>query len=271
MDTSLATLFNLYTFTPGRRLFAIAQVRKAALAAGDMAIAAFAVSCVDHDEALRTLEATWAAQDEKAPAFAPEAKPIDLAIDGVLVAIRDTAERQVEASAQGDPIATSGSALLKEIFPRGLFAVTSLPYVEELCEVERILGVLQHPMRVPTVQELGLSRYVARLVDLAKQYRTALELPLPKRVTFPEVKAARAEGQRRMLQLVAMIVGRYPSDTPEDQASRLAMLGPIVQQNEAIGQSLRARRTADDVDPETGEPLRVPVVSEAPAVTTSPA
>ncbi|MRG96840.1 hypothetical protein [Polyangium spumosum] len=271
MDTSLAAFFNVYTLTRGRRHFAVAQVRKAALVTGDLDIASFATSCVEHEKELRTLEAKWAAQEEKPPAFAPEAKPIDLAIDGVLGAIRDTAERQVDASAPGDPIAKSGAALLEEIFPRGLFAVTSLPFVEELCEVERILGVLEDPARVATVQDLGLSRYVARLSDLVKQYRAALELPLPKRVTFAEVKAARNEGQRRMLQLMAMIVGRYPSESAEDQACRLALLGPIVQQNEAIGQALRARRAAEDVNPETGEPEQAPVASAAPVVTMNPA
>ncbi|MDI1448049.1 hypothetical protein [Polyangium sp. 6x1] len=271
MDTSLAAIFDIYSFSLGRRLFAIAQVRSAALTSGEPDVVTFAESCVDHDETLRNMEAHWAARDEKAPAFAPEAKILDVAIDGVLGAIRDTAERQVEASAPGDPIALKGVGLLKELFPRGLFAVTSLPFVEELCEVERILAALESPTRAALVHELGLSRYVARLSDLVQQYRAALEKPLPPQVTFAEVKAARAEGQRRMLQLIAMIVGRYPSDEPADRAGRAALLGPILQQNEAIGQALRARRAADDVDPKTGEPVHAPAVSEAPAVTPSPA
>lgn len=47
--------------------------------------------------------------------------------------------------------------------------------------------------------------------------------------------------------------GKHHARTPEGTAARLALLGPILRQNEAIGVSLRARRTPTDVNPETGE------------------
>ena len=56
-----------------------------------------------------------------------------------------------------------------------------------------------------------------------------------------------------MLEAVAMIVGKYPRSTPEHVANRTALLGPILQQNEAIRAYLRSRRPVQDVNPETGE------------------
>lgn len=48
-------------------------------------------------------------------------------------------------------------------------------------------------------------------------------------------------------------MGKHHERTPEGTAARLALLAPILQQNEAIRQYLRARRAVADVNPETGE------------------
>jgi hypothetical protein len=72
-------------------------------------------------------------------------------------------------------------------------------------------------------------------------------------VDFGQVRAARAQGQAHLLEAVAMIIGKYPKSSAEDVAARVALLGPILQQNEAIRAYLKSRRSVQDVDPETGE------------------
>ena len=66
-----------------------------------------------------------------------------------------------------------------------------------------------------------------------------------------------------MLQIIAMIVGRYYSDSAEHTKGRAALLGPIVRQHEAIKAYRRAHRAVEDVNPATGE------LDPAPAPTPS--
>jgi len=102
------------------------------------------------------------------------------------------------------------------------------------------------------VKEFGLGRLAKRLAELAAEYREALNAPPPSLVAWGQVRAARAEGQGRLLEAVAIIVGKHHKRTPEGAAERAVLLDPILKQNEAIGQYLRARRAVADVNPDTG-------------------
>jgi hypothetical protein len=118
--------------------------------------------------------------------------------------------------------------------------------------VEDIVALLKGEL-APSVKELGLGRLLKRLAGLAVEYREALEAPPPSLIAWGRVRAARAEGHGLLLEAVAIIVGKHHQRTPEGTAARLALLAPILKQNEAIGQYLRARRSVSDVNPDTGE------------------
>ncbi len=70
-----------------------------------------------------------------------------------------------------------------------------------------------------------------------------------------------------LLQAVAIILGKYPSDNDADLAGRAKLLAPIFRQNDAIRDYLRARRPVVDVNPETGEPEASPDDAAPPEVT----
>ena len=125
--------------------------------------------------------------------------------------------------------------------------------MDELTEVERILHTCKSADWAPVIAHLGLQRRVDRIVALESQYRAAIADPGDK-IAFGEVKAARQQGQGLMLQAVAMILGLYPSDSESDLAHRTKLLAPILRQQDAIRDDLRARRPITDVNPETGEP-----------------
>lgn len=250
MEPLLASLLSFYTFSTGRRLFAMVQVKKLAGEALLADLVAHAGSAIEHDKETRALEATWAGR--KSSTYSPEARQIDIYVDSALTALRDGIDAQIRASAPGDPLAAEAEQMLHVLFPKGAGAITSLVYVDELAEVARILDRLAKPDYKALVNELGLSRQVTRLVDLEKQYRTAIEGP-GAILTFDKVKAARAKGQSMMLQAVAMILGKYPSDSEAHRKARGALLSPILVQNEAIRSYLRDRKPIEDVNPETGE------------------
>ncbi|MFT3768335.1 MAG: hypothetical protein QM820_23035 [Minicystis sp.] len=259
MDGSLESLINLYVFTTGRRLFALGQVREIAAGQGFAALTGLCDTAILHDQATREIESRWAGES-KSGGTNPEAQRIDALVDRALTAIRDHAVAQTQGAPAADPIHHQVDAFLKRLFPLGVYDVTSKPYVDELAAVEDILALLKGEL-APTATDLGLDRLTKRLGDLASQYRDALEAPGTS-LTFGKVRAARSEGQGLLLEVVSVILGKHHERTPAGTAARLALLGPILKQNDAIGDYLRARRAVDDVDPTTGQ--------EAPAGPTGP-
>ncbi|MRG93551.1 DUF6261 family protein [Polyangium spumosum] len=250
MTPLLASLLTFYTFSTGRRLFALYQVRKLALVAGHSDVVLHVDEAITHDKDTRALEAKWAGR--KLTTYSPEARQLDIYVDAAITAFRDGAEAQIRASAPDDPLAEAAQKMLTVLLPKGAGGVTSLPFVEELAEVNRILDRVAQPDYNTLVTELGLTRQVARLKNLEAQYRAAIEGPGGV-LTFAHVKDARAKGQSLMLQAVALILGKYPSDNEADVKARGALLEPILVQNEAIRKYLRERKPIEDVNPETGE------------------
>jgi hypothetical protein len=116
--------------------------------------------------------------------------------------------------------------------------------------VKAIVAKLQGEL-APLVAKLGLKLNVDRLVKLAQQYDDALKAV--DSIDFGMVKAAREAGQNNLLRLVAKVLGTYDDPEGEHVIRRNALLAPVLKQNEAISQHIRARRSAPDVDPKTGE------------------
>lgn len=211
-------------------------------------------AAIKHDRKTLGLEQEWGA-DETRPSADADATRIDNLVDRTLSAIRDAAQAQADGADPEDEIVPMVNSFLKAIFPAGVAAITTLPFVEELAVVESIVTKLKGPLK-KTVDELGLTRQVKRLAKLAEQYRAALTAPSAT-LKFGDVRAARARGQDMLLEIVVIILARHRSSSADDVSARSALLEPIVNQNEEIRRYMRSRRTVTDVDPETGEPAPV--------------
>jgi hypothetical protein len=269
MASSLSSLISLYSFSTGRRLFAFRQLL--ALTQSPTysfpPLTAHLNAAIAHDNATRDLERRYATTPATSPRGLTEAKRVDILVDRTLSAIRDAAVAQANGADPGDPIIATSEKFVRTIFPKGLNDMTSLGFVEELSAVQGIVTAFQAEL-APVVAELGLGRLAKRLTKLAVEYDAVLNAPDPEVVGFGEIRAARAQGQQHLLQAVAQILGKHWQDTPEDVGARAALLAPILKQNEAIRQSLRAHRAVEDIDPVTGEinpsaPVTEPVADDA--------
>lgn len=256
MDTSLATLITIYSFSTGRRLFAFRQLLALTQspAYSFPTLEAHLTAALTHDHLTRDLERRYATSPAPSPNRITEAKRVDILVDRTLSSIRDTAVAQAAGADEGDPIIATSEKFVRSVFPKGVNDLTSLGFVDELAAVENILTAFNTDL-APSVAELGLTRLAKRLAKLAVEYRAALDAPDPAVVRFGEIRAARAQGQQHLLQAVAQILGKHWSDTPGDVTARAALLAPILKQNEAIRQSLRTQRPVEDIDPVTGEVL----------------
>jgi hypothetical protein len=276
MDTSLDTFITLYRFTSGRVLFAMGQVVDAAKSfdAGLGEIVEHAGSTIKQAKKTRATEGKYA-QAQKTPKGNPKVGKLDVELDRSLVAFRNAAQAVIDNGPEdeSDDGPQRAHSLLDAVFPRGVTAITQATHVDELSLVEGLLATIKQD-HADTVAELGLDRYVKRVAKLAPQFKAALKEKPPVDVDSSQVRAARDRMQEMLLEVVAMIAGRFPRRTDEDIAARRALLGPILQQNAAVGQYIRTRRAVEDVDPNTGAPqpsaLPDPVADAAAPENTSP-
>ena len=252
MDISLSSLINLHVFPTGRRLWAMHQLQDCAAERGLADLEAHAGRAVEHDHRTRDLDARWAARQLQQGQGEDPVQRADILVDRTLLALRDAAECQAAVARPGDGTAEKVKSFLDNLFPMGVAAVASMTYTDELAAVEGIVNKLRGPL-APLVTELDIGRHADRLSELVGDYRGALAGPRREPIDFGQVRAARARGQEMLLQAVAMILGLSPLSTPEHLTLRTALLGPILEQNDAIRQYFRARCMVEDVDPETGE------------------
>lgn len=263
MDASLENLINLYQFPTGRRLFAHKQIRARAEADGFDKLVKHCDKAITHDTQTQALEKRWTGETNSSETN-PEAQRIDILVDRTLGAIRDHAIAQAAGAPENDPIHATVDSFVKIVFPGGVHAITSLPYVEELEAVHAIVHSLQNEL-TPVVNELNLQRHTARLAALAIDYRKALEAAPPSLIHFGNVRAARAEGQGLLLETVAIILGKHHNRSAKGSAERLHFLEPILRQNEALGAAFKNRRSPSDINADTGEEM-----SNTPAAPSNP-
>jgi hypothetical protein len=255
IEMELKQFIYVNELSTGRRLYALMRVQAAAARRNAVDLVAFTQQAIVEDRETRELDLRWhVMRSQRRPAT--NIGPLDSRVDTTITGLRDGAVVQARGAAPDDPIHQQVDIFLAEVLPAGVYAVTSKPYVEQLSELENIVEKLEGPL-APMVTELGLERQADRLSELLPLYRDAINgASENERVTFASVRAARRRGQRRLYEIIAMTLGMfYRADDPEHQTARAELLGPNVEQNEAVRAYLRARRAVRDVDPETGEPL----------------
>jgi hypothetical protein len=235
----------------GRRLFVLAQMKPVAQTiGGNDDIVARIDQAAAHEEQTRDLEGLWGGVRAGNMDY-QVVKSIDRRLDKAITAVRDGAEVQTQGAAPDDPIHELVDRFLKAAMPEGVFAITSLPYVDQLSATQKLLAMLQVPL-AGTVTELGLGRQVSRIAEILPAYEGALHGTGELAVTFAPVRDARQRGQRFLRELVAMILGRYNRDEdPAHREARARLLTPLWNQVQAA-RALRARRTGNGAEP--GEP-----------------
>jgi hypothetical protein len=245
------------TLSTGRRLFVLALMKEAAQAMGGHEDFVERIDeAAAHEEQTRELEDRWGGV-RSGNFDAVGVGPLDRTVDRAISAVRDGAELQRQGAEPDDPIHGTVDGFLKVAFPEGVFAITSLPHVDQLSKTEKLLSKLQGPL-AGQVTELGLGRQVTRIELLLPKYRAALQGSGELALAFAPVREVRRRSHRYMLELVAMVLGRYNrADEPAHRAAREQLLSPLWKQLQA-SRVLRGRRTGNgpevgaDAGPEPG-------------------
>lgn len=167
-----------------------------------------------------------------------KAGEIDTEVDIYVGLIHEAADRffrRMPNSAKGK----AGQRILRAYFRRGLAAVISIPYEDELVLVEYIHEGLIGP-HAEDVRTLAVGPHVESLGALLPQYRDALAIE--DRISATEVAEAYEAMQVAYFRMVFAIASAVPSD--EDAES---LLDPVFEQDDRLAAVYAARRAGQSV------------------------
>jgi len=258
MDIAHSDLIDLNQFSTGRRVFTFTRLLEIAKKLGLLEIQSLVEEAIDFDKGTYVLEQQWATKRKKGKPSAKQLKAqralqrIDGRVDRTLTGLRDSAMNLIKGADEEEEkeLIADVENFVHAIFPNGVKAVTSLPYQEQLVAVSAIVGKLEGELS-PLVNKLGLTVNVNRLFKLVPEYDAAQKNV--DTLDFGKVKAARATGQNYLLRIVAKVLGTFDQPTGVHAEKRSALLGPVMAQNAAISEYIRARRSVPDLDPQSGE------------------
>lgn len=256
---SLQELFNFYVFTPGRAAFSVGLVQKVATGPGEALIATACAETIALAGKALDVEQTWSKSRAVVSGKRAKAPALDAQIDRTLSAIAAMLDGLVSALPADAPLARDALLVKNEVFAGGVAALTSLPYEDELGATQSFIRRTTGNGDLAAVAaRLQLRPLLDRLQDLVGQFQEVLAEPATREASYEQVTAARVATQEKLLQVVARILGTYPTESPTDVTARARLLSPILDQNARIGQSMRRRSTVVDVDPTTGEERPTP-------------
>jgi len=212
-------------------------------------------SAIEAEPSVRELRRMWRAQRDRrgrAPTD-PMLRTLDNQIDQTLGGIvRDL--RNKARSLAGTPTGALAETFLQEVFPTGAIDITSASWVEQTTEVADLLTVLNGERR-SAVEALGLMDYVSQLASLNADFSQRLSQGPSQPLQYDQLRKAEAEAQERLLQAVAMILGRFWGQSDEHVTQRIALLKVLTEQNATVSALISARRKVTDIDPGSGAPL----------------
>ncbi len=255
MFATLDRFIKVRQFGVGRRLFTYDKVRKPAQRRDNAALVALTVSATTHDQNVtQTLNARWKAQKSgaAAPKISPQGREADRAFDTCVGGIDQLLSSAPRIWGPEHANAEQARLLRAQFFPAGVRELTTLSWVDEVSEGRRIVRVAESDEWKSAVASARIVEAVERLRAVTEELNDVLSRD-PVGLLFSEVRGARAKGQGYLRSIIAKCIGDYPNPTAEDEAARLELLAPVMDQDDQILFYNRRRRPVPDIDPETGD------------------
>lgn len=254
------------TLPTGRQIFVLKEIRSEADKAADKKVVKLC------DQAIAQAEVTLKAEREylkngDAPTPTAETKRIDAILDREVALFHDGLTLHLESMSPEDPDYLRLAEMIANLFPGGVQAITRKPNVEQLTLCEHLISEAES--YADLIDALAMRRPFENVVRTTASYRASMKKTTANTVEFSTIREHRRRGYEYLVEIIAVVLGSYPSSSQRDREYRTALLTPIADQNEALRQAQKNRRYAADVDPDTGaeEPADLPVetTAEAPA------
>jgi hypothetical protein len=245
-------LFGVLRFSAGRRIRLYDQILPLAKERKLREVIAYIVRARSHDMELRALENQWAA-DAGRRVYADSVQALDQVVDQNTTSVRDVAVGHVRGLPADNPLRREVGEFVTAVFPAGPGAITSLPYVDQVAACEVVVEQVQGRF-APLMARLGLTDKVAYLAALVAEYRDEVN-KTPEPLDYAVVREMRDRGHKYMVDILAMIGGRYyDSDNREHVATRDELLAPFFAQHHIVRAGYRLRRSGQARPEDTESP-----------------
>jgi len=253
---TLSSWIRLDVLPPGRRIFALQQMRKRAVDLGIEELVEPIDRAIAQDQSALAMDSSLHENRSGQPI---DASSVDQQIDRTLTMIWRILGHYTRD--YDDRLATKAQEFRELLFPQGLGGHIHLEFPDQLAANDRVIEILETDEYRQWFDEQGFRSFANRLRSLNASFGAFLtDSPMSGggtggeggKVTWNDVKAARNLGQELLLQLVARVLGIYADDAD----TRNALLEPVVSQLRSMAQHRRRRQKIVDVDPDTGHPRR---------------
>jgi hypothetical protein len=256
MDSDAASLMTIYKFPTGRRLWALREIARLALAFAASEIAEHAAAGVEHDTEVAAMEAR--AEDLSRSRYGRDAIAIDRRVDDVLVGTEAHLVARERVYGVRSERGADAALVREKLLPQGAGAITKKAFVPEHERIKALIARARAADLAPIVARIPeLPEMIAELETLNTEYGTVLGAYDRDRPAPDDLLAAQARGQEILAEVTAMIVARYARQ-PARRAEREALLEPILRQQEDIRLARQRRRRPRDIDPDTGVEIPEP-------------
>lgn len=250
-----ANLIATYQFTTSRRMHALREIARRAMALGAMRVLALTERALTHDRGVQMMEAALEAANTNQ--YGNESVLLDKQLDRAITGLELYLEAQERLFGEAHQTGKDALLVRGELLPDGAGAITFLPFAAQHERVGVLLEIAEQPgseveaavQRIP-----ALPLMLAQVRTINDAYGTSLQDYDRGRPTREQLTQAQAEGQDMFSEVVAAILAEY-ADQPERRTERDSLLEPVLRQNEAIRVARRRRRLPVDIDPDTGNEL----------------
>lgn len=231
MQPTLGRFISLANMTAAARIQRMREIRKVADELQQIRLIAHLDRAIAGDRKTVELNARWRLRHWRGEKL-PEFTKLDRRLGNVMFTIHATAVAHVSGEVVGENLRRAAENILVTVFPTGIESTLSLPYVERVFAVERIIDLLVNDLASDTAA-LGLQRQTLELCTVVEHYRTALA-GTPSAREFAHVADARERGQDRLFEVVAIILSTFAGDHRRSHAdARAELLAPLMVEDRA--------------------------------------
>lgn len=244
----LGILIDLYQLSLGALIYCITRMQRRLDELGDDTGLRLAEEAAQKHERARRLEYDWEKQKERDPLRREGTVELDNKIDTTLNHLVQVVEgyANVETNTELTGLADE---VIEELFPTGIFHITSKPFDEQHTTVNELLGRLRTGYQ-EHVQKLNLTPIVDRLDELNEEFGERLT-PREDAIEYDQVEAATVEAREAFYRLVGHVIGEYGGDMETFNE----IMAPVAEQQERTRRYFQRRGTVPEIDPESGEPV----------------
>lgn len=250
LTNDISSYFGIYELTPSAIGYVARQVREKLVQEGaPQEIVDRTDECEETATSAQRAQYDWRQKKKAEPRRENRASKIDAKLDQSVSSLFKGLKTQLDLP----PDSTRhqlAREVIDDLFPEGVYPITSLRYEDEHGAVQVMLNRLdakysQH------ISQLGLDEHVALVTDLNDKYGEVLTHTDDSHLTYADVRAARKEANARYRELLVVILAEYV----DDDEARARVTGPVRSQNEWTARYYKRRGESPEVDPETGDPV----------------